>query len=75
MTETTIRTVEQHDLDRALQLLEAVGLLNQRTQLVNVYTLQMQISTISEDMVAYAKELIKTPIPVVEPPLMAAAAE
>lgn len=73
MTETTIRQVDQLDLERALDLLEAVGLLNQRTQLVNVYPLQMAISSISEDMVAYAKELLKTPPPVVEPLLGAAA--
>lgn len=70
MTEPTTRVVEQHDLERALHLLEAVGLLNQRTQLVNVYPLQMAISSISEDMVAYAKELLKTPPPPVEPPML-----
>lgn len=74
MTETTMRQVDQYDLERALQLLDAVGTLNQRTQLVNVYPLQMAISSISEDMVAYAKELLKTPVPAVDPPLLRSAA-
>lgn len=70
MTETIMRSVEQYDVERALILLEAVGLLNQRTQLVNVYPLQLAISSISEDMVNYAKELLKTPPPPVEPPML-----
>lgn len=75
MTEPTIREVEEHNLLRALTLLDAVGTLNLRTQAVTTYTLQIQISTISEDMIAYAKELIKTPPPAVDAPLVSPAAE
>ena len=63
MPEVTPRAVEHHDVERALHLIDSVGLLITRAQSTNVYTLQLACSTLAEDMVAYAKELLKTPAP------------
>lgn len=71
MPEVTPRMVEQHDVERALQLIDSAGLLITRAQGTNVYTLQLACSTLAEDMVAYAKELLKTPVPP-EPEALAA---
>lgn len=66
MPEATIRVVDELDLQRALTLLDSAGKLTQCYTATNVYPLQLQISSVCEDMIAYAKELLKTPPPPAE---------
>lgn len=63
MPEAIQRRVHIDDLDQAIRLIDAAGLLLTRVQTSNVIPVQTACNTLVEDMIAFAKELIKTPPP------------
>ncbi|MBC3233999.1 hypothetical protein [Pseudomonas lurida] len=69
MTEPT-RVVDTDDVERALQLTEAAGRLIVSVKDANVIEVQNACNSTAIDLLAYAKELIKTPTPAPEEPLI-----
>lgn len=69
MPEATQRHVCNDDFEKALRLTEAAGHLVISVQSSNVIGVQTALNTMAEDLIAFAKELIKTPAPEPEPPL------
>lgn len=69
MPEATQRHVCNDDFEKALRLTEAAGRLVVSVRDTNVISVQSACNTMAEDLIAYAKELLKTPIPEPEQPL------
>jgi hypothetical protein len=75
MPEATPRTVEYHDTQTALQLLDAAGQLITRGAASNNLPVQEAVNSMVVDLVVYAKQLLKTPPPPEPESLTAKAAE
>lgn len=64
MPEATQRRVHPDDLNQALALVDTAGRLITSVAISNNLAVQNACNSLVEDMVAFAKELIKTPVPV-----------
>lgn len=57
------RTVDPYDFDRAMSLTAATGELIRNAAAANLPSVQDSVNSLVQDMVSYAKELLKTPAP------------
>lgn len=55
------RTIDPYLFDRAIKLADAVGDLIQKAAAANLPSVQQDVNSLVQDMVAYAKELLDTP--------------
>ncbi|TWC50128.1 hypothetical protein FBY04_12021 [Pseudomonas sp. SJZ080] len=71
MPEATIREVDYQDVLKAQILVEIAGTLVSRVAPSNNMDVQGAANTLSVDLISYAKQLLKTPVPP-EPEALAA---
>lgn len=75
MPVATPRRVDADDLDQATQLTDAMSRLITALPGSNSASVQAAVNTLLEDMAAFVKELIKTPLPETPAALSSAAAQ